>query len=58
MLGYAFIQFSSFFEAKKAIDAVNGTEVKGEKLMVMGFRRMFIDRKSDCCRLVSTARQV
>ena len=30
MLGYAFIQFGSFFEAKKAIDAVNGTEVKGE----------------------------
>lgn len=33
MLGYAFVQFSSFFEAKKAIDAVNGTEVKG-KIMV------------------------
>ena len=35
MLGYAFIQFSSFFEAKKAIDAANGTEVKGKKLMMM-----------------------
>ena len=30
MLGYAFVQFSSFFEAMNAITAVNGTEIKGD----------------------------
>ena len=32
MLGYAFVQFTSFFEAARAITAVNGSTVKGQNI--------------------------
>ena len=34
MLGYAFVQYTSVFDARKAMKAVNNTKIKGNKIII------------------------